>query len=148
MCYIPTWGPDITNKVDTRHCSVFVIAFGTLDASGNVGVPANFADFKKLKTSNSKLILALGGASAGTSIFKQNAATTASRATFAQNCLNLVKNNGLDGIDIDWEFPDSSDRGTFVALHSDLKAKYGKVQQDFKVQTKNNKFFSGLEGTT
>jgi len=31
----------------------------------------------------------------------------------------------LDGIDIDWEFPDASDRATFVALHSDLKARLG-----------------------
>lgn len=124
VCYVATWTPAIINKVDTNLCSIFILAFGTLDASGNVGVPDNFANFKKLKTPTSKLILALGGATADPSVFKQNAATASSRAKFAQNCLNLVKNYGLDGLDIDWEFPNSEDRTTYVALHQDLKAKY------------------------
>jgi len=39
--------------------------------------------------------------------------------------VNMVVHNGLDGIDIDWEFPDASDRATYVALHADLKASLG-----------------------
>lgn len=124
MCYIPSWGPDLTGKISPSYCSVFVIAFGTLDGNGNVGLPDNFANFRKLKTTGTKLVLAIGGATAGTAVFKQIAATVASRARFAKNVLNLIVNNGLDGIDIDWEFPDASDRATFVALHSDLKARY------------------------
>lgn len=124
VCYVPSWGPDLTNKINPSYCSIFVIAFGTLDGNGNVGLPDNFANFKKLKTANSKLLLAVGGATAGTAVFQQNAATAASRARFAKNVLNLVVANGLDGIDIDWEFPDASDRSTFVALHADLKARY------------------------
>lgn len=124
VCYIPSWGPDLSNKITSSYCSIFVIAFGSLDANGNVGLPDNFANFKKLRTANSKLVLAIGGATAGTAVFQQNAATAASRARFSKNVLNLVVNNGLDGIDIDWEFPDASDRATFVALHSDLKARY------------------------
>lgn len=103
---------------------MFMISFGTIDASGNVGLPSNFANFKKLRTSTSKLLLAVGGASADAkSAFTQVSSTAAGRATFAQNCLNIVKNNGLDGIDIDWEFPDSTERANFVALHQDLKNK-------------------------
>lgn len=123
MCYIPSWGPDLTSKINPSLCSIFVIAFGTLDGNGNVGLPDNFASFKKLRTANTKLVLAIGGATAGTAVFKQIAATPASRARFAKNALNLVVNNGLDGIDIDWEFPDTGDRAIFVALHSDLKAR-------------------------
>lgn len=114
----------MTNKINPSYCSIFVIAFGSLDGNGNIGLPDNFANFKKLKTANSKLVLAIGGATAGTAAFKQNAATAASRTRFAKNALNVVANNGLDGIDIDWEFPEASDRSTFVALHSDLKARY------------------------
>ncbi len=98
-----------------------------------MGLPDNFANFKKLKTANSKLVLAIGGATAGTAVFQQNAATAASRARFAKNVLNLVVNNGLDGIDVDWEFPGASDRETFVALHSDLKARYEESSIVFKV---------------
>lgn len=103
---------------------MFMISFGTIDASGNVGLPSNFANFKKLKTATSKLILAIGGASwAAKNAFTQVSSTAAGRATFAQNCLNIVKNNGLDGIDIDWEFPENSERANYVALHQDLKNK-------------------------
>lgn len=109
--------------MDTSLCSQFVIAFGTLQANGAITLPDNFESYKRLRTSTSKLILAVGGATAGTYVFQQVAATASTRATFAQNCLNLVKNSGLDGIDIDWEFPGTADRDTFVALHKDLKAK-------------------------
>lgn len=123
VCYLPSWGPDLTNKINPSLCSIFVIAFGTVDGSGNVGLPDNFANFKALRTANTKLVLAIGGATAGTGVFKQIAATAASRARFAKNVFNLLVNNGLDGIDIDWEFPDASDRAIFVALHSDLKVR-------------------------
>uniref|UniRef100_A0A336MD41 CSON015395 protein n=1 Tax=Culicoides sonorensis TaxID=179676 RepID=A0A336MD41_CULSO len=126
VCYIPEWGPDITSKVDTSLCTMFMISFGTVDSNGNIGLPSNFANFKKLRTANSKLLLALGGADWNSkNAFTQIAASAAKRATFAQNCLNVVKNNGLDGIDIDWEFPDSNERANFVLLHQDVKNKFG-----------------------
>jgi len=31
------------------------------------------------------------------------------RATFAQNIINFVKNEGIDGVDIDWEYPGATD---------------------------------------
>lgn len=124
VCYIPEWGPDITSKVDTKLCTMFMISFGTVDASGNVGVPSNIANFKKLRTSTSKLMLAIGGADWNAKqAFSTIAASSGLRSTFSQNCLNVIKTHGLDGIDIDWEFPDNSDRANFVALHKDLKAK-------------------------
>uniref|UniRef100_A0A336MDM2 CSON000032 protein n=1 Tax=Culicoides sonorensis TaxID=179676 RepID=A0A336MDM2_CULSO len=123
VCYIPEYGPDITSKVDTSLCTMFMVSFGTVDASGNIGVPKNIENYKKLKTPTSKLLLAIGGAVK--SAFKTVAATATGRATFAQNCLNVVRNNGLDGIDIDWEFPDKDDRASFVALLQEIRNKFG-----------------------
>lgn len=124
--YIPTWVPGIMDKVDTKLCTIFVIAFGTIDSAGNVKLPDNFSQFKKLKTPTSKLMLALGGADdKAKKAFGQIAALPGTRAKFAQNCFNIVNEieNRLDGIDIDWEFPEFSDRANFVALHKDLKDK-------------------------
>uniref|UniRef100_A0A336KY38 CSON000037 protein n=1 Tax=Culicoides sonorensis TaxID=179676 RepID=A0A336KY38_CULSO len=126
VCYIPEWGPDITSKVNTSLCTMFMISFGTVDSNGNIGLPSNFANFKKLRTANSKLLLAIGGASwTAKTAFSAIAASATTRTTFAQNCLNVVQSNGLDGVDIDWEFPDSSDRTNFVALHQAIKNKFG-----------------------
>lgn len=62
------------------------------------------------------------------------AADPAKRVAFAQSCVNLMQQYGMDGLDIDWEFPvtggDSSifpnqsaaDRGNFTLLMKELRA--------------------------
>uniref|UniRef100_A0A336MES7 CSON000038 protein n=1 Tax=Culicoides sonorensis TaxID=179676 RepID=A0A336MES7_CULSO len=156
ICYIPEWGPDITSKVNTSLCTMFLVSFGSVDANGNIVVPGNIANFKKLKTSHSKVLLALGGATGGSKeAFSQISSTATGRATFAQNCLNVVKSNGLDGIDIDWEFPDSNERANFVALHQAVKKKLGKKYKlttavsigQWLVTTNNVYDFAGLAKT-
>lgn len=37
--------------------------------------------------------------------FAQAASNPSNRKTFADSCVKLVENYGLDGIDIDWEYP-------------------------------------------
>lgn len=50
-----------------------------------------------------KLLLSIGGWSAGG--FSEMAFTQQGRETFAADCLQIVKEYGLDGVDIDWEYP-------------------------------------------
>lgn len=38
----------------------------------------------------------------------EGAATPAKREAFARSCIQLVEDYGLDGIDIDWEYPRNS----------------------------------------
>jgi chitinase len=55
--------------------------------------------------------------------FEQLAATESTRATFVAEIVSLVERHGLDGADIDWEYPDpgaSSD--AFTALMTELRA--------------------------
>ncbi|XP_063701590.1 chitinase-3-like protein 2 [Culicoides brevitarsis] len=123
VCYIPTW-VDITSYVDTKLCTMFMISFGDVNADGSIRVP-DLSSFKRLQTPTSKLLLALGGATAGVANFRAVAATPASRENFAKNCLNVVKQHGLDGIDMDWEFPESYERTTFAELHQAIRDKFG-----------------------
>lgn len=49
--------------------------------------------------------------------FRQPASTPQGRATFANSCVELIKNLGFDGIDIDWEYPQSpSEAADWVSL--------------------------------
>lgn len=50
-----------------------------------------------------RVLLSVGGWGAGR--FSEMAANTKSRASFAKDCRRAVDEFGLDGIDIDWEYP-------------------------------------------
>jgi len=56
-----------------------------------------------------KVLLSVGGWEAGN--FSEMAADATHRKNFCNNCLAAVNKYGLDGIDIDWEYPTSSAAG-------------------------------------
>lgn len=64
-----------------------------------------------------KVMLSLGGG--GGDGFSQAAETDESRKIFAAECLRLVKEYKLDGIDIDWESPVNGNWGSIRAIPED-----------------------------
>ncbi len=79
-----------------------------------------------------KIVLSIGGWGAGG--FSEMAMTGAGREAFAASCLKAVERFGLDGIDIDWEYPCSSqagiasdprDRENFTLLLKALRERLG-----------------------
>lgn len=78
-----------------------------------------------------KIVLSLGGWD-GSAGFSDAAASARSRAVFVQSCLELILAHGLDGVDLDWEYPVSGgapgvvhrpqDRENFTALLRDLRS--------------------------
>lgn len=117
ICYITSWNTNVVDKIDTNLCSTFIVAFGKIAANGTIEVPSNMKKFLKLKTPTSKLMLALGGGKADLSIWSIVSSDALLRTFFAQNCLKICKQYKLDGIDIDWEFPSTTERENFVELH-------------------------------
>mgnify|MGYP001137974738 CR=1 FL=1 len=82
---------------------------------------------------NLKVLLSVGGW--GARGFSGAAATKESRAVFIRSAQEIVDKYGLDGIDLDWEYPvngawglvasQPADRDNFTALLKEMRAAFG-----------------------
>ena len=109
VAYVASWGsqrmPDPTLMTHLNY------AFGKVTDTFD-GMTIQNTDFlrkvMKLKEQNPelKIILSIGGWTAGN--FSEMAADERFRMGFARDCKKAVDEYGLDGIDIDWEYPSSN----------------------------------------
>jgi len=76
------------------------------------------------RPAGTKVLIAVGGWNNGDdSAFEALAASAPARAHFIANMLSLVKAHGLDGVDVDWEYPDpGASSESFRILMRDLCA--------------------------
>lgn len=134
IAYVTSW-KDV--PVDPTVMTHINYAFGHVnDTFDGVRIdnPDRLRKIVALKTVNSdlKVMLSVGGWGSGR--FSEMAADDHRRLSFAQDCLKAVEEFGLDGIDIDWEYPTSDvagissspdDRKNFNLLMRDLRAVLG-----------------------
>jgi chitinase len=109
-----------------------IYAFADVTAAGDC-VSANAADdavnfpqLRDLKASypDLRVLISVGGAShSNATNFSAAAAAAKTRVHFAQSCVQFMRQNGLDGIDIDWEFPGPADSDNFTALLKELRSR-------------------------
>ncbi|KAI0467015.1 hypothetical protein F4859DRAFT_518632 [Xylaria cf. heliscus] len=105
-----------SSQIDPSKYTHLHYSFATLSPEYNVliGNQLSAYEFQKfLSIKGPKRILTFGGWDFSTNpqtyqIFR-NAVTAANRLTVAQNIADFINKNGLDGVDIDWEYPGAPD---------------------------------------
>lgn len=136
VAYVASW---TTGRLPDPNLMTHInYAFGHVTKTFD-GVYIQNPDFLKdvvaLKKQNPKLkvVLSVGGWTSGN--FSEMAASDQYRRSFAKDCRRVVDLYGLDGIDIDWEYPTSSEAGissspddthNFTLLMRDLRKALGK----------------------
>ncbi|KAI2624403.1 glycoside hydrolase superfamily [Hypoxylon sp. NC1633] len=108
----PCLNMDVT-QVDKTQYSHLHFAFANLTADFQVEVDPvqdQFQEFTQM--TDIKRILSIGGwafsSSPETYMIWRNGVAAANRQTLAQNIANFIRQNNLDGADIDWEYPGAS----------------------------------------
>lgn len=121
--YMPSYrDPAAVPDVKFRMCNVVNYAFATINASGQpiVQTPANLTSVAaKAKANGAKIFISLNGAHTD---WKNMATSATGRTAFINGTMNIVRQYGLDGVDVDWEFPTTSDGSdvTYTALMKQL----------------------------
>ena len=135
--WINVWA---ANHLNATHFKNFtdIIHFGyTLNADGTVGNQGYAADvadpvahaakarekLKKLRgTAKSRIIAGFGHVDGGLTAFYSNTTDRTARKAIAENMAKLVLEGGYDGVDIDWEYPDSDKEWEYLTyMLADLR---------------------------
>lgn len=127
--YLPSYR-SVTSIPDVkfRMTNVVVYAFYAVNTAGTLSAPSSPASTlvavrDKARANNAKVLLGINdGSGDGKTNFKNMASTAAGRNNFIKDVMNVVRANNLDGVDMDWEFPSTSDGtdATFTLLMKEL----------------------------
>ncbi|MDB5208707.1 MAG: hypothetical protein JWR72_3782 [Flavisolibacter sp.] len=114
--------PDIKFKM----CNVVNYAFFGVNSTGTLTINNSTLTSQfiaKAKANGAKAFLSINdGSGDGKTNFKVMAVTAAGRTLFIKDVMKNVRQFGFDGVDMDWEFPTTSDGTdvTFTALMKEL----------------------------
>jgi len=125
--YMPSWSGSAT-AIPYGKLTHINYAFVLPNANGSLTPVENPGKLQQIvqlgHANNVKVQIAIGGWNDGNdSGFEQMAANAGARSAFVTNVVNLVNQYNLDGVDIDWEYPDPGASATnFTALMSQLSS--------------------------
>ena len=92
----------------------------------------------KKQASHLKVLLSIGGWGSGN--FSEMAADADNRLAFAADCNRVIDEFGLDGMDIDWEFPTSNMAG--ISSSPDDTRNYNLMMRDIRQAIGSNKLLT------
>ncbi|KRX99249.1 putative chitinase 3 [Trichinella pseudospiralis] len=132
-CYFTNWaqyrpekGKYFPEDFQEDLCNYVFYAFASINEKLEItnfewnDVDRLYPDLMKFKKLNSdlKIILSVGGATLGTNKFKIISSSHENRQKFANSAVLFCRKHGFDGIDIDWEYPDSAEDNQNLVLLS------------------------------
>ncbi len=134
LAYVTSWTSIMPDPAVLTHINY---AFGHVTDSFNAvrvdnGERLHSLVALKAQKPSLQILLSVGGWGSGR--FSEMAASDKNRAAFAQDCQRIVAEYGLDGIDIDWEYPTQNSAGissspddtnNFTLLMRDIRAAIG-----------------------
>jgi GH18 family chitinase len=126
--YLPSWAGSVS-QVQFSKLTHVNYAFILPTATGGLQALDNVSKLQSLVSaahaSNVKVLLSVGGWNNGDDgAFESLAANAGYRTNFTNNLVNLVNQYGLDGVDIDWEYPDAgSSSSNYSALMQQLSTR-------------------------
>lgn len=129
--YMPSWAGNV-NDIQYGKLTHINYAFVMPDGNGNlpsVPNPAKLRDLVRLGQANGvRVLISIGGWNNGDdSPFETLAANPSTRTAFVNNTISLINQYGLDGADIDWEYPDA---GASAANFTNLMRELGSALHD------------------
>lgn len=120
----PTLIADSKYKMITHLFYSFLVPNTIADGSlQNLANPSYFATLKaKCKANNVKFGVSIGPGATGVTetTYLTIAQSPTSRANFVRNIMTFARANGIDGVDMDWEYPRDNNGGS-EAFHNLMK---------------------------
>ncbi|WP_255545304.1 glycosyl hydrolase family 18 protein [Micromonospora parastrephiae] len=114
--YMPSWAGNV-NTIQYNKLTHINYAFVLPNNDGSLRAVENPSKLSSLVSqahaNNVRVSIAVGGWNDGNdSAFEALAANSGSRTNFVNNLVNFVNQYNLDGVDMDWEYPDPGARPT------------------------------------
>ena len=136
--YYPKWMQDEfpVSEIDLSVVTHVIHAFAWPDIEGNVLSYSNMLSSSHSETIHAgggKILLALGGW--GNDVgFATVAADAQLRTTFINNLIDICDTYGYDGIDMDWEYPQSNDeRQNLNYLIAEMDSSFNEYNPDWLI---------------
>ncbi len=123
--YMPSWAGSVS-AVQYSKLTHINYAFLLPTATGGLQAIDNPSKLQSLVSTahanNVKVLISVGGWNNGDdSGFESLAANSGYRNTFVNNMINFVNQYNLDGVDIDWEYPDAgASANNYISLMTQL----------------------------
>ncbi|KAH9523834.1 Endochitinase 1 [Bulinus truncatus] len=140
VCYFPGWAYNRNStfarfgvsNVEADVCTHLIYAFGRIDQLNKVLLPpesdeeSRYHSFNELKNKNSALrtLLSIGGQNDHGEGFVAVSQTDALAVSFASSVVVYLRKYGFDGLDIDWEYPNSNTNQNFILILKSLRAAF------------------------
>ena len=153
--YVTDGSLETVTAEDAARLTHINLAFGVIkDGLLDMSHMPHIGEVNRIRKLNPglKFVLSVGGWGAGG--FSLMCRTAEGREAFAASCLKVVEKHGLDGIDIDWEYPcdnsagidcDPSDRQNYTLLLQALRDALGKDRIVSIAAGAGNYFIEGTE---